>query len=225
VPAPVIDIWCCPSDGVGEEGPPSLPVLPDKDEQARQAAFATPDLRAQFAWRRWRLREILASYTGAMPGDLVLSASEDGKPYLREARDRLSFNLSHKDGLMVVAVAPGIPVGVDVERLETSVDAMALARRFFVPDETEALSDLSGEAQRRAFLACWTRKEAVMKAHGAGMRLGLRSLSVGFAPHAESGLAVTAGGRHFVVKDLELDGRYTGAIAVEADDFRIELKT
>lgn len=223
--APIVEIWSCPRDGTGEERETSLPALPGKDEQARQAAFATPALRAQFAWRRWRLREILATYTGTAPVDLVLIADEDGKPYLRDARDRISFNLSHKDGLMVVAVGPGVPVGVDVERLDSSVDAMAMARRFFVPDETEALSDLSGEEQRRAFLACWTRKEAVMKAHGAGMLLGLRSLSVGFAPHAEGGLVVTAGGRHFVVKDLELDGRYTGAIAVEADDFHIELKT
>jgi phosphopantetheinyl transferase len=67
------------------------------------------------------LREVLARYLGAEPGEIELVVGERGKPRL--AGGQLHFNLSHSGALGLVAVCAEREVGVDVERLRPKREA------------------------------------------------------------------------------------------------------
>ena len=74
--------------------------------------------------------------------------------------------------------SPGIPVGVDVEQLDGRRrpvgghgDPGALARLVFSGPERAALAAVGPATRAHAFLVAWTRKEAVTKATGDGLRV------------------------------------------------------
>jgi 4'-phosphopantetheinyl transferase len=97
-----------------------------------------------------------------------------GKPAVRGGGPE--FSVSHSGDLVAVAVAAA-PVGVDVEQLEGrphplgSEDPAALARLVLGEQEQAALAAVPPSGRARAFLVAWTRKEAVTKAQGDGVRV------------------------------------------------------
>ncbi|MFY9562549.1 MAG: 4'-phosphopantetheinyl transferase superfamily protein [Terriglobales bacterium] len=91
--------------------------------------------------------------------------------------ENASFNLSHTRGLAMLAIARN-RVGIDAEAVCSDIDIEDLSRRFFAPAETEEILGLSSDARIAAFFACWTRKEAIIKALGAGLSMPLDSFQV-----------------------------------------------
>lgn len=81
----------------------------------------------------------------------------------------LHFNLSHARGLVVVAVAHGRRVGVDVAWVGGAAPIDRVAERFFSPAERAALQRAPGELRRECFHTIWVRKEALLKGIGAGI--------------------------------------------------------
>lgn len=88
-----------------------------------------------------------------------------GRPAIEGGPD---LSVSHSGDRVGVALAGSGPVGLDVEadnrRLETDISGHVLA-----PDEHLP----AGMDQRTALLTYWTRKEAVLKATGDGLRAPL----------------------------------------------------
>jgi 4'-phosphopantetheinyl transferase len=74
-------------------------------------------------------------------------------------------------------------LGVDVECHRT-IDAKALAQRFFSPEEANSIVGLAPPNVDAAFFSCWTRKEAYIKAKGLGLRLPLEQFTVTVDPSA-----------------------------------------
>lgn len=146
----------------------ALAGLLSPDEHQRAARLVRPADRDRFILFRGILREILGRYEGVgQPADLVFTYGPAGKPTLA-GHPNLHFNLTHAADRMVLAVA-GHPVGVDVEPLNLDTSVNELARRFFRPEEAEALVLLSGEGLRKRFFRLWTAKEALLKAFGWGL--------------------------------------------------------
>jgi 4'-phosphopantetheinyl transferase len=133
------------------------------DECARAARFVRPVDRDEYTVAHAALRLILAARLGRAPQALVFARGAQGKPALHG----LEFSLSHTRGLALVAVA-AVPVGVDVERIEP-LDALALARHRFSAAERAALERVPADRQQAAFYGAWVRKEAFVKATGAGL--------------------------------------------------------
>ena len=72
-----------------------------------------------------------------------------------------------------------MPLGIDIEDLHTKRQQRALAARTFHQAEMMdwqklALSTTQANEQ---WLKTWTRKEAVLKAHGLGIRMDLNTLN------------------------------------------------
>lgn len=116
------------------------------------------------------LRRALAPYAGQAAPDLQFGREPRGRPFLLGADPALSFSLSDTVGGSVVAVARGLRVGVDLERLDREPPVLRLARRYFDPLEAAALAALPDDLRARAFLHAWTAKEAACKATGSGLR-------------------------------------------------------
>jgi 4'-phosphopantetheinyl transferase len=108
---------------------------------------------------------VLAHYTA---GDLEISRSPNGKPYLA-GEIRLRFNLAHSGIVVLVAVALDVEVGVDVERLRPMPDCLAVAGRFFTPEDAAAIAEIPLAEREREFFRRWTRTEAMLKARGLGL--------------------------------------------------------
>src|SRR5205823_2540060 len=140
--------------------------------------------REYFIVGRGSLRLLLGEYLSLQPEAVPLWYTSFGKPGLsgEAAGSSVKFNVSHSGGLMLAAVARHREVGVDVERVRPDVNWRELAGRYFAPAEVAALDAQSTAQQLRAFFACWTRKEAYVKAHGLGMSLPLDRFSVSVAP-------------------------------------------
>lgn len=121
---------------------------------------------------------LLAAYAGPDAPDIV--RREHGKPVFPPPLDTLGFNWSHSRDVALFAVGrgpTGFALGVDVERVRSRPRILELARRFFAADETAWLETLADEHRLAAFLALWTSKEAVLKAHGGGLSYGLHRVS------------------------------------------------
>ena len=68
---------------------------------------------------------------------------------------------------------------MDIESAARVLDPARLARRFLSDPEQKDLARRPARQQRRAFLACWTRKEAVAKAFGLGLAMPFDSFDAG----------------------------------------------
>jgi 4'-phosphopantetheinyl transferase len=154
------------------------------DESARANRFHFEKDKNHYIVGRGVLRERLGKYLGQAPASLEFSYGEHGKPALAgaNAASGLSFSLSHSGGLAVYAFAKERNLGIDVERIKPDFVSEDIARRYFSAHEAEDLLSLPPEERPEAFFRCWTRKEAYLKARGAGLQIPLDSFSVSLLP-------------------------------------------
>lgn len=191
------------------------------DEQERAEKFVHLQDRQRFVAMRAALRSVLGRYLQIPANLLVFRYGDKGKPSLTEAQNRfdLRFNVSHSRGLGMLAVASGREVGVDVETRGEVADSMAIARRFFAPREQQDLSEVPEELRQQAFLRCWTRKEAYVKALGAGLSCSLRSFAVSVSPElSQDVLLQPACPGEYHVSDVALPNRCFAALATEGEN-------
>lgn len=137
---------------------------------------------------------LLGRRMGVPPAALTFVTGVHGKPRLAdEWQCPLSFSTSHSRGLILFAVARGLSVGVDVEYIRSDFEPAAFAERFLATDELEALRALPAARRTAAFFACWTRKEAVIKARGGALLNAVGEISVSVAPECEPRLIAWRG--------------------------------
>ena len=170
---------------------PGTPDVLSEDERERMAKYHFAADRSRFVAGRSILRRLLASYLATTPGDVALLYGSQGRPFVSEPG--LSFNVAHSGSTALFAFTPGFDVGVDVELLcHASPDDERVADRFFSPVEVAALRAHAKAARPEAFLRCWTRKEAFVKARGNGLSLPLGDFDVAFAPGVRPAVLRTA---------------------------------
>lgn len=160
------------------------------DERARIEKFHFEADRKRHIIGRGVARLLLGHCLGIEAGQLRFEYNEFGKPRLRGGLP-LAFNLSHSGELVLVALARGRTIGVDVERMRKDMVQAQIAQRFFSLRECAALAELAPELQCKAFFACWTRKEAYLKARGDGLSLPLDQFDVAFSPGETARLVET----------------------------------
>jgi len=211
--------WSGPDGGLAIEA--LIDTLPDGDAQ-RAERIGHPVVRRRFAICQAALRAILADYLAWDPAALSFAVGRWGKPELAgaEAASGLAFNLTHSHRLALVAVARHRDVGVDVEHLRPVPDALDLAERYFSAPEREALRRVAGtEVEALAFLQCWTRKEAYIKARGQGMCHPLDGFAVSLLPGEPARLLwradAASDSASWTLHDLDLTPGYVGALAIE----------
>lgn len=156
-------------------------LSPDEWERANKFVFERD--RRNFIVARGILREVLASYLDCQPKDIRFQYESYGKPKVRfiKTSSQLEFNLSHSSGLLVLAIASGRQVGVDIERIRPLQNLEQVAANSFSDYEWNVLSTLAPEEKLPGFFRCWTRKEAYLKARGDGLSIPLKSFDMSLA--------------------------------------------
>jgi 4'-phosphopantetheinyl transferase len=153
------------------------------EERRRGERFQRERDAREFRFRRAFRRVVLAPYLGASPDAVRFTAGRFGKPGLADEPE-LAFNGSSRGGVVLLAVARGTAVGVDVEHVGGAwADPEEIARlvpRVATPAEERRFQALAADARVEAFARLWTRKEALLKALGTGLALPPRSVAVGF---------------------------------------------
>ncbi|MFZ9699978.1 MAG: 4'-phosphopantetheinyl transferase family protein [Flavobacteriales bacterium] len=120
------------------------------------------------AGRRLRL-EYLRMYEIASERWREFEVDEFGRPYFPGGPD---FNISHSGGWIGMVTHAEHRVGFDVEK-HREIDPGLFSRQF---SAMELMHIQHAEDEKRAFFDSWSKKEAVMKADGRGMRIPLHSI-------------------------------------------------
>lgn len=215
-----VDVWRIDLAVPDGEQAARAALLPPEDA-ARAARFRFEGDRRCWVAARGALRAILAGYACVPAAALAFRLGPHGKPALDgpAAAGDLRFNISHSGDLALCAVARGREVGVDIERIRPDFATGEVARRFFAPAEVAALEALPAADRVEAFFACWTRKEAYIKARGIGIALGLDRFEVALTPGQPAALLAThdepgAVGRWRLMA-LAPGAGYAGALVME----------
>lgn len=152
--------------------------LLDGAEKAAAQRFVFPRHRIQYVAAHALTRVALAEVLSADPSAWRWTLGAHGKPsaHLGSVPAAVSFNLSHAEGVVGVAVLArrDAEVGFDIEPLDRVVD-LGVADRYFRPEETAWLAGLPAQDRPRGFMRLWTLKEAFIKATGEGLSRDLAS--------------------------------------------------
>lgn len=201
-----------------------LEVL-DETERARASRFAFERDRRRYIAAHGSTRRALGAYLQQSPACLRFTVGEHGKPRLAGASPGVRFNLTHSGDRAMLAVTLDREVGIDLEA-HRQVDTIDLAQRFFSPRERDALEALAPADRLEAFFRCWTRKEAFLKALGAGLALPLDDFDVCLPDGRQVQLLDTrpgapGNGKRWRLLDLRAEPRHAAALAAEAADWRV----
>ena len=189
------------------------------DEHQKAARYRVERPRTDFILTRGTLRSLLATYLHKSPREITFQYTEYGKPSLRDSSE-LHFNVSHTEGMALMAFVRRREVGVDIEKVRAQSDVAKLAERFFSPYERHALRSLEGDELPAAFFRCWTRKEAYIKAKGEGLSLPLHQFDVAIDPDPAQALVATRPDSsevsRWLIRNIPVISGYAAAVAVSS---------
>jgi len=192
-------------------------------EQERGTRFALARDRNRFAVARAILRQLLGSYLGEPPQDVLLETPAHGKPTLTATSriPSLRFNLSHSHGFALFAFCFEHEVGIDVEKIRPEVAFEGIENQFFSPKEQTELDTLPPELRPEGFFLCWTRKEAYIKAKGEGLHIPLNSFDVSLTP-GKAEVLHSSDEERWRLYSLHPERGFVGALVAEGHNLRLQ---
>jgi 4'-phosphopantetheinyl transferase len=169
-----IHIWSADL-GITTAQEEALLALLSPDEHERAERFKYLQHRMRFIAARGSLRQILSNYLDLPPKEIIFAYGEHHKPYLTASP--IQFNLAHSGDMAVYAITLNHPIGIDIEKIQNNYNP-DIAKRFFNPQEYAALLALPEHKRILGFYCLWARKEAIIKATGRGISMGLATFNV-----------------------------------------------
>ena len=216
--ATLVQVWTLRVAGLDEAAVAPWLAMLDAGERERAARFVFARHRVLFIAAHALMRAALAELAGQPPAAWRFVADAHGKPsaWLDDHAAAISFNLSHTEGMAGIAAvaASGRALGFDLEPLARNVD-LAVADRFFCPQEVAWLEKLAEPQRPAGFLRLWTLKESFIKATGKGLTQNLASFWFDPCPpriHFMPPLAEPEGDWRF--EQRILDGGFVAALGL-----------
>jgi 4'-phosphopantetheinyl transferase len=157
------------------------------DEILKSRTLRLPGDRERYLTSRTLLRLALSLTLASRlhPSAWRFSLGRFGKPEVSPGLPAVSFNLSHAGNLVVIAVDPTSPIGVDVEKLD-GLGAADIPASVLSPKERSMLDRCDEAARAREFVRLWTLKEAHAKRAGLGIHLDFSSFDLDWQPGRET---------------------------------------
>lgn len=191
-------------------------------ERARLQRFHFAKDQHRYLITRALVRTVLSRYAPIAPADWAFEPGPHGRPHITNPHplaQELRFNLSHSDGLVVLAVTAGREVGVDTESTARSAP-LEVADRYFSGFEATALRALPASAQAHRFWELWTFKESYIKARGMGLSLPLDQFSFDLGTEARAGITFDTGIHDYPARwrfwQLRPDAEHLVALCLES---------
>ena len=222
-----VHVWTVALDVTSETSADLYATL-TREERDDVARFRFERDRQRFIAAHGALRDVIARYLETQPERISYAYNAFGKPALGPEFDgRLKFNLSHSNGFALIAITADSDVGVDVEHVRAHADFAAIASGFFSAAEVEHLTALPSPLCAEAFLSCWTKKEAYLKASGEGLAKPLNRFSVPLTSDCETPAYFYAASadigpaKRWSLYTLKPAPDYIGAVAIEGTGWRL----
>lgn len=231
-PPPKIDLqtneihaWCAPLSLGRKTLDQHLSILDDQEKERAERFLAASDKR-RFVKGRSLLREILSFYLQMDPRDIKFEYSEYHKPAIANYHpEHFEFNVSHSEDLIVIGISRSIPIGLDIESTNRSQKDLELASEFLSPGELALLQKVPETQKLEAFLNCWTRKEAYLKAIGKGLVDSLSEIRVNIAPGEPARFISLYGDKlepkEWLLQSIQPAIGFTGAVACRQRGLRL----
>ncbi len=194
------------------------------DERRKASRFRSETHARRFVSSHGILRHILSRYLKLDPESIDFQTNAQGKPFLtaESARTGLQFSLSHSENIAACAVTTSSSIGLDIEIVRELPEMRSIAATHFSQEEQAALAGAIEQEKNRQFARCWTRKEAYVKAIGAGLSVPLTSFSASM--HTGGACPVVkintrnSGTQRWYLSDLPPLDDYVGAVVLEGVD-------
>jgi 4'-phosphopantetheinyl transferase len=136
-------------------------------ERERAARFRFEKDARRYLVSHAALRQLLGQHLGMPPAQVPLQTTPLGKPFIQG--HPVHFNMSHSEDWGLIGLHHRQIIGVDIELHHTIHEIEALARQNYTAAEWAAVQTSLDPLD--AFLTCWTRKEACLKALGSGFSI------------------------------------------------------
>lgn len=189
-----IDVWCVFYDEIFDGA-----LLRDyraclsPEERQREQRFYFDKDKHRFLVTRALVRSVLSRYAAICPPEWEFSKNAFGMPLIDNclsAAQKISFNISHTKGLIVLAVSTERAIGIDTENTECRAVALDVTNKYFSITENVAFQRLSAQLQHESFFQYWTLKESYIKARGMGLSIPLDQFSFDLTKDATIALAI-----------------------------------
>lgn len=148
-----------------------------QEEIARAERISKSVLSRYAIISRGFMRKVLGDRLGKSPSDVDIDLLKNGKPVLGATMNSgLSFNISHSNNKLVMAVSENNPVGIDIEMVDPSTNYNQASSVVFAQDEKVFIE--TSKDPIIDFYKIWTIKESILKATGDGFAYPSRNFSV-----------------------------------------------
>jgi 4'-phosphopantetheinyl transferase len=179
------------------------------------------------------LRHLLGRYCHMEPQSLEFGATSAGKPSLHRPTDaaahEIRFNLTHSEDRAMLGVSIGRELGIDLERVRSNIEALAISGRYFFGSERQAIENAPSSMRDSTFFRYWVAKEAVLKAQGVGLGFPLDRFCVDFLPDGHTACIDTLDPevleREWIVRMLPCQSGWLGAVAARGNDWAVKIET
>lgn len=222
-----VTVWVVPLDAAAAPDDEAIAEL-SEEERSRAERFVHEAVRNRWLHGHVATRRILARALGVAPRSITYGVGDAGKPSVASPADAgIEFSYSDSGVLALVAVSRGVAVGVDLELQRAQPALLDVAERMFAREEVEALTALPEGERIDGFYRIWTRKEAYLKAIGAGLTYGLGRFAVSIATDDPRLLQVdgdTSAATGWSLRSFGIEPGYAAALAAPhpALDVRVE---
>ena len=122
-------------------------------------------------------RKYLGRWIGLDPKNVPLKFSDLGHPTLDDPYTKYNFSISHSGNYWAIALSYSVPVGLDIEPLDTHRNIQLLTKRVLHPEEMSIINSLNDASKHDFFIKCWTHKEAIGKQKGLGIQSNFKSIN------------------------------------------------
>ncbi len=138
-----------------------------------------------------------------------ISYTNNKKPFLKDLD--IQFNISHANDIVVCALSSS-NIGIDIEYIDKNIDIEMFKSQMTGNEFKKVITSVNTQ---QSFFTYWTEKEAVIKSHGNGLLIPLKSFEI------IEDIAVIDS-QKFYVKKIDIDSRYKCCIATSDEKSDLE---
>ncbi|GIQ60768.1 4'-phosphopantetheinyl transferase [Flavobacterium collinsii] len=145
------------------------------------------------------------------PYDKEIKHTKYNKPYFDN--DLIRFNISHSGNIVVCALNDENEIGIDIEIIN-DIEIEDFKSQL---TEFEWNKIVLSRNKKDTFYDYWTKKEAVIKAHGDGLAIPLSSFEI-----LENTTRINE--ENFYLKEIKIDEKYKCFVSLKTEINEISLK-